>query len=143
MPTQTISIHTSSSFSCHPITKFIQDFIDTSKQQEGIVIASGKHTTIALIINEMEERLILDLEKWLKELAPPLQGYKHDDLHLRNNIPVDEPKNAHAHLQAVLLGNYVIVPFKDGKLQIGQYQDVILVELDGPKQRNIVISIQS
>ena len=62
----------------------------------------GMHTNTALIVNEMEERLILDLEKWLKELAPPLQGYKHDDLHLRDNIPEDEPKNAHSHMQALI-----------------------------------------
>ena len=103
---------------------------------------SGMHTTTAVIVNELEERLILDLEKWLKELAPPLQGYKHDDLNLRDNISEDEPKNAHAHMQALLLGNDVSVPFNDGKLQLGQYQDVILVELDGPRKRNVVISVQ-
>ena len=66
----------------------------------------------------------------------------HDDLHLRGNIPKDEPKNAHSHMQALLLGNDVSVPFKDGKLQLGQYQDVIFVELDGPKKSNVVVSIQ-
>ena len=142
MFTETISIQTSSSFSCHSITNQIESIIECGTQLEGVVCASGMHTTTALIVNEMEERLILDLEKWLKELAPPLQGYKHDDLHLRDNIPEDEPKNAHSHMQALLLGNHVSVPFKDGKLQLGQYQDVILVELDGPRKRNVVISIQ-
>ncbi len=142
MLTETISVQTSSSFSCHSITEKIQSFLDTSQQLEGVVCASGKHTTTALIINEMEERLILDLERWLQELAPPLQGYKHDDLYLRKNIPEDEPKNAHSHMQALLLGNSVSIPFKNGILQLGQYQDVILVELDGPKERNVVISIQ-
>ncbi len=142
MLTETISVQTSSSFSCHSLTERVQNFVDTSQQLEGVICASGKHTTTALIVNEMEERLILDLEKWLKELAPPLQGYKHDDLHLRTNISEDEPKNAHSHMQALLLGNSVNVPFKNGKLQLGQYQDIILVELDGPKERNIVISIQ-
>ncbi len=142
MSTETIKVQTSSSFSCHAITKRIQSLIDTTQQLEGLVCVSGKHTTTALIINEMEERLIIDLERWLKELAPPLEGYKHDDLHLRENIPKNEPKNAHSHLQALLLGNSVSVPFKNGTLQLGQYQDVILVELDGPKEREVVISIQ-
>ena len=91
---------------------------------------------------EMEERLIIDMQEWFSQIVPREIGYKHDDLHLRNNIPVDEPKNAHSHMQALLLGNDVSVPFKDGKLQLGQYQDVILVELDGPKKRGIVVSIQ-
>ena len=142
MFTETISIETSSSFSCHSITNQIERIIECGTQLEGVVCVSGMHTTTAVIVNELEERLILDLEKWLKELAPPLQGYKHDDLNLRDNIPEDEPKNAHAHMQALLLGNDVSVPFNDGKLQLGQYQDVILVELDGPRKRNVVISVQ-
>lgn len=142
MLTETILVQTRSSFSCHSITEKIQSFIDTSQQLEGVVCASGKHTTTALIVNEMEERLIMDLEKWLKELVPPLQGYKHDELHLRENVPTDEPKNAHSHMQALLLGNSVSVPFKNGTLQLGKHQDIILVELDGPRERNIVISIQ-
>ena len=142
MFTETISIETSSSFSCHSITNQIENIIESGTQLEGVVCVSGMHTTTALIVNELEERFILDLEKWLKELAPPLQGYKHDDLNLRDNIPEDEPKNAHAHMQALLLGNDVSVPFNDGKLQLGQYQDVILVELDGPRKRNVVISVQ-
>ena len=142
MFTETISIQTSSSFSCHAITNQIESIIECGTQLEGVVCASGMHTTTSLIVNEMEERLSLDLEEWLTAVGPPLQGYKHDDLNLRDNIPEDEPKNAHSHMQALLLGNDVSVPFKDGKLQLGQYQDVILVELDGPRERKVVISIQ-
>ena len=105
MFTETISVQTSSSFSCHAITSQIQSIVECGTQLEGVVCASCLHTTTALIVNEMEERLILDLEKWLKELAPPLQGYKHDDLHLRDGISADEPKNAHSHMQALLLGH--------------------------------------
>ena len=70
----------------------------------------------------MEERLLLDIEQWLTQIAPATAPWKHNDLHLRPNIPADEPRNAHAHLQALLLGTD---------------QDVILVELDGPRQRQV------
>ena len=142
MFTETIQVKSTSSFSCHPITERIQSFLDTSQQLEGVVCAFSQHSTVGMIVNEMEERLILDLGKWLEEMAPIAQGYKHDDLHLRENIPEDEPKNAHSHLRALLLGNHVSVPFKNGKLQLGKYQEIIMVELDGPRERNIVISIQ-
>ncbi len=142
MLTEIIQIQSTSSHSCHSITERIQSLLDTSQQLEGVVCAFSQHSTVAMIVNEMEERLILDLGKWLEEMAPIAQGYKHDDLHLRENIPEDEPKNAHSHLRALLLGNHVSVPFKDGKLQLGKYQDIIMVELDGPRERNIVISIQ-
>ncbi len=142
MLTETIQVQSTSSFSCHPITEHIQSFLDTSQQLEGVVCAFSQHSTVGIIVNEMEERLILDLGKWLEEMAPIAQGYKHDDLHLRENIPEDEPKNAHSHLRALLLGNHVNVPFKNGKLQLGKYQEIIMVELDGPRDRNIVINIQ-
>ncbi|AAQ00531.1 MULTISPECIES: secondary thiamine-phosphate synthase enzyme YjbQ [Prochlorococcus] len=142
MLTHIISVKSTSSYSCHSITEQIESFLDTSQQLEGVVCAFSQHSTVGMIINEMEERLILDLGKWLEEMAPIAQGYKHDDLHLRDNIPKDEPKNAHSHLRALLLGNHVSVPFKDGKLQLGKYQDIIMVELDGPRERSIVVSIQ-
>lgn len=88
----------------------------------------------------MEERLIEDLQEWLDELAEAKRPWKHNDLHLRIGIPADEPRNAHAHLQALLLGNQVIVNVQQGKLQLGTYQDIILVELDGPRQR--MVSLQ-
>ena len=98
MRTETISIQTSSSFSCHAITNQIESIIECGTQLEGVVCVSGMHTTTALIVDEMEERLILDLEKWLKELAPPLQGYMHDDLgvtspktSLRTRTPICKP----------------------------------------------------
>ncbi len=141
MFTETITIQTRSSFSCHSITENIRNILISTKQLEGIITVFSKHTTTAIIVNEMEERLIMDLEKWVKELVPPAEGYKHDDLHLRVNIPIDEPKNAHSHLQALLLGNDITLPFKNGQLQLGKYQDVILVELDGPRKRKVVISI--
>ena len=142
MLTEIIKVQSTSFYSCHSITERIQSFLDTSQQLEGVVCAFSQHSTVGMIVNEMEERLMLDLGKWLEELAPIAQGYKHDDLHLRENIPEDEPKNAHSHLRSLLLGNHVSVPFKEGKLQLGQYQDIIMVELDGPRERSIVISIQ-
>ncbi len=142
MLTETISIQSTSSYSCHAITDQIQSFLDTSQQMEGVVCVFSQHSTVGIIVNEMEERLLLDLSKWLEEMAPIAQGYKHDDLHLRENIPEDEPKNAHSHLRALLLGNHLSVPFKDAKLQLGEFQEIIMVELDGPRERNIVISIQ-
>ena len=142
MLTTILKVQSTSNFSCHSITEEIEGFLETTQQLEGVVCAFSQHSTVAMIINEMEERLILDLGKWLEEMAPTAQGYKHDDLELRKNIPEDEPKNAHSHLRALLLGNQVSVPFKDGKLQLGKYQDIIMVELDGPRERNIVCSIQ-
>ena len=79
----------------------------------------------------------MDLQQWLRQLAPPTTAWKHNDLDLRPGIPDDEPRNAHAHLQALVLGHQTTVAVSNGVLQLGRYQDVILVELDGPRQRTV------
>ena len=81
----------------------------------------------------------MDLQQWLRQLAPPTTAWKHNDLELRPGIPDDEPRNAHAHLQALLLGHQTSVSVSNGALQLGRYQDVILVELDGPRQRSVAL----
>ncbi len=141
MPNHLLQVNTSGSFSFHSITDEVQRFINAENIIEGILIASGKHTTTALIVNEMEERLLIDIKSWLFSLAPSDRKYKHNDLHLRQNIPADEPRNAHAHLQALLLGNSISLPIVNGILDLGKYQDIILVELDGPKQRDVTLNL--
>ena len=96
MLTETIQVKSTSSFSCHPISESIQSFLDTSQQLEGVVCAFSQHSTVGMIVNEMEERLILDLEKWLEEMAPIAQGYKHDDLYLREYIPEAQVDKGHS-----------------------------------------------
>ena len=68
----------------------------------------------------------------------PADGRGHCAVH-RPGCSADEPRNAHAHLQALLLGNQVMVAIQDGKPVLGTYQDVILVELDGPRQRTVAL----
>ncbi len=138
-----ITISTTSSFSCHAITYELQELINQENIKEGLLIATSQHTTIALIINEMEERLVVDIQEWLTKIVPPREGYKHDDLHLRKNIPKDEPRNAHSHLKSLLLGNNLAIPITEGKLLLGKFQDAILVELDGPRKRNISIYLRN
>ena len=137
MSSQLLSLSTSQPFQCLPLTDAVRDFIRLHGEREGAVSISGLHTTTALIVNEMEERLLMDLEHWLDQLASASASWKHNDLDLRPDIPADEPRNAHAHLQALVLGNQVMVPVTDGEPVLGTYQDVILVELDGPRQRRV------
>ena len=137
MTSQLLNLNTEAPFHCVALTKALQSFVQLQGNTDGAVVVSGQHTTTAIIINEMEERLLMDLERWLGQLAPAGDDWKHDDLHLRHGIPDDEPRNAHAHLQALVLGNQVIVNVSNGTLQLGQYQDVMLIELDGPRQRKV------
>ena len=137
MTSQLLSLSTEAPFQCLPLTAALRRFVQVHGERDGAVVVSGQHTTTAVIINEMERRLLLDLKRWLNKLAPPGHGWKHDDLDLRPGIPDDEPRNAHAHLQALLLGHQTTVAVSNGVLQLGHYQDVILVELDGPRERTV------
>jgi len=137
MSSQLLQLSTTGSFQCLPVTEAVRRFLRSHGEQDGAVVIASRHTTTAVIVNELEERLLLDLEQWLQQLAPRAGPWRHNDLELRPNIPADEPRNAHAHLQALLLGNQVVVPVSNGTLQLGRYQEVIVVELDGPRQRQV------
>lgn len=139
MTSQLLTVETTASVTCIPLTAAVRHFIQVHGERDGAVVIAGQHTTTAVIINELEERLLNDLEQWLGQLAPASAPWKHNDLELRPNIPADEPRNAHAHLQALLLGNQVVVPVSNGQPVLGRHQDVLLVELDGPRQRQVAL----
>jgi len=107
---------------------------------EGFVIISSRHTTTGITINENEPRLLEDIKVWLRKLAPPTARYLHNDIDQRD-CPPDEPENAHSHLMAMLLGSSESIPVSGRKMQLGQYQSVFLVELDGPRERTVNIQV--
>ena len=70
MTVERLQITTQHPFQCMALTEALEQFIATQGAQNGTVLISGQHTTTAVIVNEMEERLIWDLEAWLAEIAP-------------------------------------------------------------------------
>ena len=123
------------------ITAAIQQQVAAASVSQGHVVIFSCHTTTAVTVNEHEERLLVDIKTYLRNLAPPQDRYLHNDLHLRD-VPPDEPINAHSHLMAMTLGNSETVPIVEGKLALGTYQSVMLVDLDGPRQgRKVLIQI--
>lgn len=155
VPTQEISLH--------DITPDIEAMVRRLGVVDGTVNVISQHTTTAVTINEYESRLIDDVREFLQKLAPPEHAYKHNDLHLRPASPADyaridrnwisqgkgtlaefmaqEPINAHAHLCAMVLGPSQTIPIANGKLCIGQWQSIILVDLDGPRERKVGIQV--
>lgn len=136
-----IEIKTSPGISIHNITPQIVDLLASTPIQNGQVLVFSRHTTTALAINEYEERLLEDIRKYLEKLAPASDRYLHNDLHLRPNIPEDEPMNAHSHLMAMTLSTSEVIPVVEGQLALGTYQSVLLFELDGPRDRTVCCQI--
>ncbi|MCH9638670.1 MAG: YjbQ family protein, partial [Betaproteobacteria bacterium] len=81
-------------------------------------------------------RLIEDIKVFLTRLIPPHDQYMHNDIALRD-CPPDEPENA----AAMLLGSSEVVTLTNGELVLGQYQSVMLYELDGPRTRRVSVQI--
>lgn len=138
---KSIEIKTNTGINIHNITPQIQDLITTTPIKNGQVLIFSRHTTTALAINEYEERLLEDIKVYLQKLAPESDRYLHNDLHLRPNIPADEPMNAHSHLMAMTMSTSKVIPIVDGKLALGTYQSVLFFELDGARNRTIFCQI--
>ncbi|MEO1428009.1 MAG: secondary thiamine-phosphate synthase enzyme YjbQ [Cyanobacteria bacterium J06633_8] len=132
-----IEIETTEGINIHNITPQIQDIISSTEIKNGQVLIFSRHTTTALAINENEERLLQDVKTFLQKLAPDSDKYLHNDLHLRENIPPDEPRNAHSHLMAMMLSSSEVIPVVDSKLALGTYQSVLFFELDGARKRTV------
>ena len=99
--------------------------------ETGICHVFVQHTTAGVVVNEHERRLVGDLERALETLVPRDGGYDHD--------AIDD--NADAHLRAVLLGEGVSVPVRDGRLALGTWQSILLVECDGPRKRRLSVTV--
>lgn len=124
----------------HDISQEVQRCIDDSGVQNGTAVIGSLHTTTAITINEHEMRLLDDVKTFLTRIIPPDDRYLHNDIHLRD-CPQDEPENAHSHLASMLLGNSESVAIVDGQLMLGQWQSIMLVELDGSRQRKVSVQI--
>lgn len=135
-----IELETGEGITLHDITSELETTIIKSGINNGFLTVTSQHTTTAISINEYEERLLEDIETFLTRLAPPGEKYLHNDIHLRD-CPPDEPENAHSHLAAMMLGSSEVIAVTDGKLVLGQYQSVMLVELDGPRKRKVSVQL--
>jgi secondary thiamine-phosphate synthase enzyme len=109
------------------ITSSIEEFVRKSGIENGICLVYTLHTTTGLTVNEAERGLIKDMCRLMSSLIPEGAGYLHDKI----------DSNAHAHLQALLLGNSVTIPVDAGRIILGTWQRILFIELDGPRRRRL------
>jgi secondary thiamine-phosphate synthase enzyme len=138
--------------SIHVTTRQPTEFIDLTDQLEGLIADAGLrvgilnvqtlHTTTAVLVNEHEPLLLTDFKALLEAAAPVDGRYRHDDATMRTvNVTRAERPNGHAHCRALLLPSTACLNVAQGRLLLGQWQRVFLVELDGPRERNISVLI--
>ena len=133
---KTIKVQTTKPIEIIDISSEVADAVSSSALSSGQVTIISQHTTAYININEKEERLIEDMETFLKRFASKDGNYLH------NLNPIDGRDNAHSHLLGLLMNTSETIPFSQGKLLLGQWQSVFFVELDGPRQeRSILLQI--
>ncbi len=128
----TLRIATASRTSVHPIGQRIQATLETQGVAAGLLLVSVPHTTCAVTLNEPEPGLLDDLAQALERLVPWDARYAHNQ---------GAEDNAAAHVRANLIGHQVLVPIVNGRLQAGVWQDVLLVECDGPRTRTVELRL--
>ena len=124
------------------ITEDVREVVRASGLRFGQVTVYSNHTTAAIRLQENEPLLLEDLRDMLTRLAPADRYYRHNDFDIRTvNMHPNEPKNGHSHCQHILLSTSETIPLVDGGLQLGEYQSIFLVELDGARDRRVSISM--
>jgi isopentenyl-diphosphate delta-isomerase len=123
------------------ITDDVARVLTESGARGGLVHVYSAHTTAAIRINENEPLLLGDMRRFVTTLAPAGGDYEHDDMSRRVDVPPDEPVNGHAHCQHLLLGASETVPVVDGRLALGRWQRLFLVELCSARDREVVVQV--
>jgi len=124
------------------ITDQVERLVSESGIRDGFALIFCRHTTAAVRVNENEPLLIADMEEFLKRVAPRELYYRHNDFTIRtHNMTPDECPNAHAHCQHLLLGASEAIPVEGGRLVLGRWQRLFLIELDRPREREVVVQV--
>ena len=123
--THSFKINTDKNFEIIDITSKINELIDID---EGIVSVFSKHSTSAIVVNENEPGLLSDFEFMLSNLVTDKYSYQHDRI----------DNNAKSHLKSFLLSSSECLPIKNSKLDLGTWQSVFFIELDGPRRSRTI-----
>jgi len=113
------------------ITSQVRGEVAKSGIKDGIAIVFVPHATAALYLNEHEGGLMRDVLSFLDEIIPQNRSYLHNR--------IDD--NATAHLGSIVFKPFVVMPLTEGRLDVGTWQNVFLLEMDGPRTRRVIIKI--
>ena len=129
MVTSYIALSTQGELEFVDLSDRIQQAVNSSGIQNGLVHVFAPHATGILILTENDPALLIDIEKLLEKLTPKRGIYRH-------------PSNAHSHLRSMLLPPDKTLPIVEGKVVLGTWQSLVFVEADVcPRERTIIVQI--
>jgi secondary thiamine-phosphate synthase enzyme len=130
--TKTITVSSNGENDVIDITSQTDEAIKSSRLQDGVAIIFVSGSTSAVTTIEYEPGLKKDFPKMLARLAPTEIEYEHDKRW--------HDGNGHSHVRASLIGPSLAVPFKNGKLMLGVWQQIVVLEMDTrERERNVVL----
>ncbi len=132
-----IEVQTSKRMEIHDLTAVVQETVRATGVSAGLVTVSTMHTTTAVFVNEPQSALLEDVQQMLERLVPRGEDWKHNDPRYSDC----DRHNADAHLRAIMLGSSVTLQVAEGVLTMGQWQRVLMAELDGPRKRGLVLQV--
>ena len=132
--TKTTQIKTIGENNMIDITGQTSKAVKESKLEDGIVTVFVSGSTAAITTIEYEPGLTQDFPRMLSRIAPKDIEYQHDNTW--------HDGNGHSHVKASLIGPSLTIPFKDGNLMLGTWQQLVLIETDTrPRERKIILQI--
>ncbi|HWG50202.1 MAG TPA: secondary thiamine-phosphate synthase enzyme YjbQ [Candidatus Acidoferrales bacterium] len=114
------------------ITPQVEKIVQESGVRNGLALVSAMHITAGVYVNDDEDGLIQDIDRWLEQLAPFNEGYLHHQT---------GEDNGDSHLKAILVHHQVMLPVKDGALLLGTWQRVFYAEFDGQRSKRVLVAI--
>ncbi len=118
----------------HDITAKVQDIVRASGLRAGIVTVFTPSSTSGITTIEFESGALADLKRLFDEIAPEDRDYEH-------NLRWGDG-NGYAHVRAALLGPSLTVPFAEGRLQLGTWQQITFIDFDNrPRHREIIVQV--
>ena len=118
------------------LTPGVESVVRTSGVERGLVTVFATGSTVAVTTMEYEPGGISDLQGLLERLIPQGDQYEHNRL--------NHDTNAHAHLRAAVIGPSETIPVVDGRLVLGTWQQVVLIDFDdGPRRRTVTVQVLS
>jgi secondary thiamine-phosphate synthase enzyme len=126
------------------LTDELRRAVKDSGVTDGMAVAFCPHTTCQLLVNEWEDGAMQDFRARLEQMVPDDGYYAHDDMERRtqNLQEAHERQNGHAHVKQMLMSaTSHAIPVAAGEPLLGRWQRLLLLELDDPKERQVVFQV--
>ena len=123
------------------ITDDVEEIVESSGIREGQVLIYSPHTSAGIVVNHNEPMLLQDFMRVLYQLVPMSDRYSHDLFELKKKQTSDGRSNGHAHCKTMLIGTSETIPIEGGKMLITERQSVFFVEMDGARERDVVVQV--